>query len=62
MHVRGVRCTTKRPPFESQSEAAVIAARVPKGAQALRCPYCGWWHVVGYGSPIEKPSRPRRRR
>lgn len=62
MYPRGVRCTTKRPPIDSQHGAAMIAARVVKGAQALQCPYCGWWHVVGYGSPIATPSRPRRRR
>lgn len=60
--MRGVRCITKRPPLDTQYEAAVIAARVPKGAQAVQCQYCGWWHVVGYGSPIETPSKPRRRR
>lgn len=62
MYMRGVRCITRRPPLDSQHAAAAIAARVVKGAQALHCPYCGWWHVVGYGSPIEHPSKARRRR
>ncbi len=62
MSIRGARCRTKRPPIASWAEAAAIASGVRKGAEALRCPYCGWWHVVGYGSPIERPSKPRRRR
>lgn len=60
--MKGVKCSTTRPAFESRLEAAAIAVRVRKGAQALNCPYCGWWHVVGYGSSIERPSPPRRRR
>lgn len=59
--MRGVKCQTKRPPIESRLEAATIAARVPKGAEAVQCPYCGWWHVVGYGSALERPSTPRKR-
>lgn len=60
--MKGVRCRTKRAPIETQLEAATIAAGVAKGAEAVECPYCGWWHVVGYGSPIERPSKPRKRR
>jgi hypothetical protein len=44
--MRGVRCRTKRAPIETQLEAAAIAAGVAKGAEAVQCPYCGWWHVV----------------
>lgn len=60
--VRGVRCSTKRAPIGTQQEAVSIAAGVAKGAEAVECPYCGWWHVVGYGSPLERPSTPRKRR
>ncbi len=59
--MRGVRCRTKGAPIESREEAAAIAAGVLKGAEALSCPYCGWWHVVGHGTPIERPSRAKRR-
>lgn len=62
MGIKGVRCRTKRDPIESRAQAAAIAGRVQKGASAEQCPYCGWWHVVGWGSPIERPSQPRRRR
>ncbi len=57
-----VKCPTTRAPIESEVEAVTIAARVPKGASAVHCPYCGWWHVVGHGSVLEHPSKPRKRR
>lgn len=60
--MKPVKCRTTRSAFGSRLEAAAIAVRVRKGAQALNCPYCGWWHVVGYNSLIERPSRPRPRR
>lgn len=60
--VQGVRCWTKRAAIATRVEAVQIAARVAKGATAQQCPYCGWWHVVGMGSSIEHPSKPRRRR
>lgn len=59
--MQGVKCRTRRAPIATQAEAATIAAGVLKGASAMRCPYCGWWHVVGHGSPIERPSKPRKR-
>ena len=61
-HMRGVRCRTRRAPIATQIEAATIAAGVLKGASAVHSPYCGWWHVVGHGSPIERPSQPRKLR
>lgn len=42
-------------------EAESVAQRVRKGAHAEHCPYCGWWHVVGDTSTLERPSKPRRR-
>jgi len=59
--MKNVRCRTKRAPIETQQEAAAIAARVLKGASAVLCSYCGWWHVVGYGSSLERPTRRRGR-
>ncbi len=32
----------KRAPIESRIEAASIAARVTKGAEAVHCQYCGF--------------------
>ena len=60
--MQGVKCRTGRTVIASRTEAASVAAGVAKGASPEQCPYCGWWHVVGYGSPIERPSKPRRRR
>ena len=60
--MRGVRCPTGRAAIATREEASTYAARVPKGAGARHCPYCGCWHVVGFGSAIERPSKPHKRR
>ena len=60
--MRGVRCTTTRAPIATLAEAQTIAAGVAKGATAVHCPYCGYWHVVGIGSMLERPTKKRGRR
>ena len=59
--MKGVRCPTGRAVISTEAEASIYAARVRKGARAVRCRYCGWWHVVGLGSPLEHPSKARHR-
>lgn len=49
-------------PIATQSEPSTIAAGVYKRATAMRCPYSGRRHVLGIGSAIERPSKPRERR
>ncbi|WP_353889747.1 GNAT family N-acetyltransferase [Galbitalea sp. SE-J8] len=51
-----------RAPIGSLVEAQAVTARVWKGAHPEQCPYCGWWHVVGRASTIERRSTPRKRR
>lgn len=60
--MKSVKCRTTRAAIETYADASAIAARVRKGAESQLCPYCGWWHVAGYGSAIERPSKPRKRR
>lgn len=57
-----MRCPTTRAPISSKAEAIVIAQRAHKPTNVVRCHYCGWWHVVGAGSALERPSKPRRRK
>ena len=58
--MKNPRCRTTRAAIPSHVEAVSIAAKVRKGAEAVHCPYCGWWHVVGIGSSLERPSKPRK--
>lgn len=60
--MQGVRCWTKRAPLGSEAEALVAAKYARKPVRVVRCHYCGWWHVVGIGSALERPSKPRKRR
>lgn len=54
------RAMTSRCP--SRVEALAAAQRAHKATNVVHCRYCGWWHVVGIGSPLERPSKPRKRR
>jgi hypothetical protein len=56
-----VRCVTGRASTGSSAEAQQISARVRKPIQALQGSYCGWWHVVGVGSPWDCCRFGRRR-
>lgn len=62
--VSEVRCPTTRAALESEvvAIAIAIAHRAHMPVQVVRCRYCRWWHVVGIGSPLERPSRPSKRR
>lgn len=57
--MRGVHCPTTRAAHGSEAAAHIVARRAHKPVHVVRCRYCGWWHVVGVGSPLERPSKPR---
>lgn len=62
-----MRCVTDRPVIGSEEEAQQIlaqdqsrqdepaaAAAVEVEVEAVRCPYCGFWHLVEAGSALKR--------